>query len=373
MGQGLAPTMPKKPGSRRSGVSGKASAKAIAPNAFVALLPAVQRDVDARLRSYFEAELGSARRHGGEVGELVAVIRDVCLRGGKRLRPALAVAGFRAVDEGQSFTPALEAGLVLELLHTYFLIHDDWMDGDAMRRGGPSAHVLLARRFRSQRIGDASAILAGDYAIALATSALTRLKVPAKNCMAVSECFAEMQLAAVAGQQLDLTGGDGDVELTYALKTGSYTVAGPLRLGALLAGGRRRTLEALSAYARPLGVAFQLRDDLLSAFGDPAQTGKPLGNDLKSGKRTALIAHALRRARGKDRTLIRAVLGNPRASERALRQAVEAIERSGAREIVERRIDELVQASLGELDGAVSKQGRALLEGAARALTARRT
>jgi geranylgeranyl diphosphate synthase type I len=183
-----------------------------------------------------------------------------------------------------------------------------------------------------------------------------------------------MQVDAVLGQQLDMLSSAADIERVYELKTASYTVRGPLRLGALLAGGNTRLLTALDRYALPVGVAFQLRDDLLSAFGDPKETGKPFGSDLRSGKKTVLLSTAFKRARGREHRLLKRVVGNPRASDRDVRQAVEALERTGARATVERRIDELTASALLALRaGRLSPDGLALLEGAARALTLRKS
>ena len=184
--------------------------------------------------------------------------------------------------------------------------------------------------------------------------------------------FAEMQVDAVAGQHLDVLGRSRDVEKVYELKTSSYTVRGPLRIGALLAGGGPRLLTTLDHFAAPVGVAFQLRDDLLSAFGDPAQTGKPFGSDLRSGKHTVLLAAAFKRARGRDHRRLRAIVGNAKATHAELRQAIEVIERCGARAAVEQRIDELSLAGLAALRaGKLSAEGIAMLEGATRALTSR--
>jgi geranylgeranyl diphosphate synthase type I len=277
----------------------------------------------------------------------------------------------RSASPRAALAPALDAGVALELLHTYFLIHDDWMDGDRVRRGGPSVHVALAERFQSEHKGNASAILAGDYAVALATDALSRIELPLSSVRDVFGAFAEMQLGAVAGQQLDMVGQGRDVELGYALKTGSYTVEGPLKLGALLGGAKPELLATLARYARPAGVAFQLRDDLLSLFGDPAQTGKPLASDLMSGKKTLLLRLALRRAKPAERARIDKVLGNARAKEAALRSALAAIEASGAPELVEQRIAELSEQALAQLSG-LGSEGRALLTGATEALSRRR-
>ncbi|HEX3777132.1 MAG TPA: polyprenyl synthetase family protein [Polyangiaceae bacterium] len=359
--------------SRRTKVMPKAQAKALPQNAFAALLPTVQTEVEIRLRGFLETRLDIARRHGPEVLEMVSAVRDLCLRGGKRFRPALLAAGYRATDEKAALEPALDAGVALELLQAYLLIHDDWMDGDLVRRGGPAVHAQLAKRFRSQHKGEASGVLAGDYASAVALEALSQVEMRRAAAPAAMACFAEMQLDAIAGQQLDVIGGEYDVELAYQLKTGSYTVRGPLRLGAILAAASPSTLRTLDRFALPVGVAFQLRDDLLSAFGEPKQTGKPLGNDLRAGKRTALLVAGLKLARGKELRALRHAVGNRSASEREVRTALGVLESTGARAAIEARVDELSAAGLRALKTGVTRQGALLLAGAAEALTTRRS
>ena len=346
---------------------------ALPANPFLSLLSAVQAEVDQRLRGFLETRLDIARRHGPEVLEMVSAVRDLCLRGGKRLRPALLVAGYRSASQRAELEPAFDAGVALELLQAYLLIHDDWMDGDLVRRGGPAVHAHLAKHFRSEHKGHASGILAGDYASAVALEALSRVAMKPSAALPAFACFAEMQLDAIAGQQLDLIGGEYDVELAYQLKTGSYTVRGPLRLGAILASAGDKTMQALDRFALPIGVAFQLRDDLLSAFGKPKQTGKPLGNDLRAGKRTALLAAGLKLARGKDLRALKLAVGNAKATEAQLRSALSVLETSGARAMIEARVSELSQTGLRELERGVSRQGVELLSGATEALTARRS
>ena len=350
-----------------------AQAKALSQNPFFALLPTVQTEIEIRLRGFLETRLDVARRHGPEVLEMVSAVRDLCLRGGKRLRPALLVAGYRAASEKADLEPALDAGVALELLQAYLLIHDDWMDGDLVRRGGPAVHAQLAKRFRSEHKGHASGILAGDYASAVALEALSHVDMKGQVALSALACFAEMQLDAIAGQQLDLIGGNYDVELAYQLKTGSYTVRGPLRLGAILASATPGTLLRLDRFALPVGVAFQLRDDLLSAFGEPKRTGKPLGNDLRAGKRTALLVAGLKLARGKELRTLKHAVGNASASDAQVRAALAVLESSGAKAAIEARVDELSAAALREIKRGVTKQGALLLAGAAEALTARRS
>lgn len=304
---------------------------------------------------------------------MVRELSDLCRRGGKRLRPALLSAGFRAVRPRGSLEIALDASLSLELLQAYFLIHDDWMDGDVERRGGPTVHAALTRRLKSEHQGSASAILAGDYAAALAQELLSELPLRPGVLSPVLGCFAEMQLSAVAGQQIDLLARAKNIEQAYALKTGSYTVRGPLRLGALLGGASAATLAALDRFSEPLGIAFQLRDDLLNVFGDPKVSGKRLGGDLRAGKRTLLTMEALLRTRGAERRILERVLGNPRARAADLHRACEVLERSGARARVEARIVTLSERALGALGGRIPEPGRTLLAGAVAALAFRGT
>jgi len=358
--------------SKRTRRRRKGHAKAIPPNPFVAMLSTVQRDIDQRLESYFADQLELVAPHGREVTAMVASLARLCLRGGKRVRPALLVAGFRLAQPEGDVEPALDAGLAVELLHTYLLVHDDWMDGDALRRGGPSVHTELAKRFKDEHRGHASAILAGDFASGLALEVLSRVAVPPAHGMALVQAFAEMQQHAILGQQLDVAATEHDPEDAYALKTGSYTVRGPLRLGALLGGAKPSTLKALDGFAGPVGIAFQLADDLLSAFGNPGATGKARGNDLRAGKRTPLVLEALRRARGRDRRHLTQTLGKARATESEIERALDILGRTGARKKTEARIEELLAEGFRALGTGVTRRGRELLEGAALALTARR-
>jgi len=302
---------------------------------------------------------------------MVGAFSDLCRRGGKRLRATLVVAGAIAASPRVELDAALDAGVALELLQAYFLIHDDWMDGDAMRRGGPSVHTMLARRFKDQRKGDASAILAGDYGVALATGVLAGLSISPELHRPLFDCFARMQRSAVAGQQIDIIARAEDVERAYALKTGSYTVRGPLELGAILAGGSAATLGSLGRFAGPLGIAFQLRDDLLGAFGRPETTGKPFGNDIRAGKRTALLVRALAAARGRDRKLIQRVVGNAEAREDEVNAVLSLFEHTGARAEVELRVKKLAGEALRALGRSVTPRGRELLSEAVGTLTDR--
>lgn len=338
------------------------------------MLETVRREIDARLAGLLDAKVDAAREHGPEVVDMVRAVRDLSVRGGKRLRAALVVVGYRAANAAADLEPALDAGVAIELLHTYFLIHDDWMDNDDVRRGGPTVHTVLEKRYGSKALGHACAVLAGDYAVALATEALSRIEVPAERLPRVFGAYAQMQADAVAGQQLDVVGRSADAEKTYTLKTGSYTVAGPLRMGAILAGGSPKLIAGLERFALPAGVAFQIRDDLLSAFGDPAETGKPFANDIRTGKKTLLVERGLGLARGKDLKALERALGNPDASDAELQRAAYVLEQSGARAAAEQRTSELAAQALRAIeDIGLPETRKRLLVGAVEALLERRS
>jgi geranylgeranyl diphosphate synthase type I len=211
-------------------------------------------------------------------------------------------------------------------------------------------------------------VLVGDLGNAFAVEAMSRVEAPAARLALVLNAFAQMQSDAVAGQQLDVVARKADIEKTYALKTSSYTVAGPLRMGALLAGGSMEFIGELERFALPVGIAFQLRDDILSAFGDPKATGKPFANDIRSGKRTLLMQLALAKAHPRDRKILKRAWGNPAASKKELADAVSALERSGARKAVEERIESYAARATESVERLEVPDSRGLLRGAVLAL-----
>ncbi len=352
----------------------------------------VRTRTDAWLASWLAVRVSEARRRGADVGAVADAIRQLVLRGGKRMRAVLLAAVYDGCGGEGGLDRIAPAGAALELLQAYLLAHDDWMDGDDVRRGGPSIPAMMRDRFGKhgdaaptihpmpsasatpgQNRADAASILAGDLAAAWALGSMLELTLaPARVVLAMRE-LGRVEEHVVQGQVLDVcavAGDRGDVEAGYALKTASYTVRGPIIMGARLAGASDDEVAALTAFAEPLGVAFQLRDDVLGTFGDARNMGKPSGGDLRKGKRTALVVDAMRDPRAGP--LLSRVLGRPDASPEETTAAVAGLESSGARARVEERIATLVIQSLKELDRVrLTATGRSLLAQAVVALTAR--
>ncbi len=348
-----------------------------ADESFVALLASVRSAVDDRLAAWLAPRVAAAAKISADVALAAEAARGLALRGGKRMRAALVVAGFEALAPApsSSWASCMPGMLAIELLQTYLLIHDDWMDDDDVRRGGPAVHVLLREQLGDRALGDAAAILAGDLASAWAQEALFESSLPAEHVLSASRAYARIQTEVVTGQLAEMMAGRPGratpprVETVHALKTASYTVTGPLLIGAALAGADASASAAVERFGRPLGVAFQLRDDLLGIFGDPQATGKPIWNDLRQGKRTALVAELLREPSGAE--LLDRVLGKPDASHDDLRAVVDAMVSSGAKERVERRVDELcdeARQAIYSIAWPIAEPARSWLVGAVRAL-----
>lgn len=305
------------------------------------LEPAIARWLEARAVPVADPSLGHIRN---EVINLVT-------RGGKRLRPALVALAYWGIAGGtieDALARTLGAQISMELLQAYLLIHDDWMDQDDVRRGASTAHVALGRAFGGKRFGDSAAIVAGDYASALSQRALLESDVAPDRLVAAARVFADMHEQVVLGQGMDLVAvlrssleDEAEfVDKIHEYKTASYTVSGPLAIGATLAGASSELLAQVTAFGRSAGIAFQYRDDLLGTFGDPTVTGKGALADLRQGKRTILTAELP--STGVSRDVYERVL-LARASDEDLATVRAALEASGAKERVEARIRVLVE------------------------------
>jgi geranylgeranyl diphosphate synthase type I len=284
----------------------------------------IRRHVDAILQRFFVSKCEEATPLSPQAIDLVTEVRDLTMRGGKRLRPIVTAAAYRAASGVTDLSPTFEVGAALELLQTYLLIHDDWMDGDDERRGGPAVHYAFQKKHSDDHLGASLGILAGDLASTFGWELLLDASFPKGRRNEGLGLFIRIQKEVFAGQQLDLMT-DVDVERMHDLKTGSYTTRGPAELGGILADAGAAGMQSLRAWAAPLGVAFQLRDDLLGTFGNVQQTGKP-GDDLRHGKHNAVVA-AFRRLGPSEaeQTVLERVWGHVDATDDEIRAATEVL------------------------------------------------
>jgi geranylgeranyl diphosphate synthase type I len=293
-------------------------------------------------------------------------LRGLVLAGGKRLRPAFCHWAFVGAGGDPDDAAVTDAGAALELLHSFALIHDDIMDGSPTRRGVAATHIVFQELHRAntwhgenRRFGEGVAILVGDLAFVYADLLLQGAPP------AAADVFNELRLEVNIGQYLDLLGTvrrDATVEAARRIcvyKSGRYTTERPLHLGAALADRLPELQSRLTAYGAPLGEAFQLRDDLLGVFGDSSVTGKPVGEDLREGKPTALYALAAAEADGTAAELLSRRFGSADLDDDEVAALQTVLVGTGAKAKVEGRIAELLDQSLAALaDVPIDAQAR---------------
>ena len=327
--------------------------------------PLFRKRVDQALVSFVDSRRAVLTAVGPELEPFVDAAAGFVV-GGKRLRPQLCLAGW-LVAGGDPDDAGLDiAAAAFEWLQASALVHDDLMDASDTRRGRPSVHrAFEAQHHDEGAVGDAAgfgasaAVLLGDLLLSwademhtVASSASPSLSAHPPHVAAARGYWDLCKAEVVAGQFLDVVGQTrpslsvAEAMRVIRYKTAKYTVERPLHVGAALAGADERLITALTAVALPLGEAFQLRDDVLGVFGDPAVTGKPSGDDLREGKRTVLVARTAELTDEEGRTLLHDGLGHVEHVDEVRR----LIESSGALEAVEADIIELERRALVAID-----------------------
>jgi len=319
-------------------------------------LPALEKE----LRASYVRE---GRNAPATIRPYLGVNEEFTLRGGKRFRAVLVLAGYHFAT-GRTPRPALPAAAALEHFQSWMLVHDDIIDHSEERRGGPTVHRLLAEEHRrelrqgsSEEYGTGVGITLGDLEEPFTVDGILGSRAsPVARMAAVAE-YVRMTRLTAYGQLLDIRNGtldpgavtETDVLDVHRLKSAMYTVACPLRIGATLGRMGRSGLADLEAFGTDVGIAFQLRDDVLGAGFDAESSGKS-ANDLTEGKRTLLVVRAWARANSADRDRLRRVLGNSQATPEDVERARDVIRETGSLEHSERRITELTARALRRVD-----------------------
>jgi geranylgeranyl diphosphate synthase type I len=345
-------------------------------------LAAIARRTEHRLVELLAGERARWSELDPDLAEPLDRLTDAVTAGGKRLRPAFVHWGFAGADDAalhNGAAPAVvDAGAALEMLHTFALIHDDVVDDSDTRRGLPAMHMCfgahhLAGGYRGEatRFGEGVAVLVGDLAHVYADVLAVGFPPAA---MAV---WNELRIELNIGQYLDVLGtarGDTDPARAARIaryKSAKYTIERPLHLGAALAGRLDDLADAYSRYGVPLGEAFQLRDDVLGVFGDEAVTGKPVGNDLREGKPTPLLALAVARASAAQRAMLELV-GWPDLDRGDIDRCQQILVDTGAVAEIESEIERRRDVAIGAIAAApIGEAARSALVDLAWYVTAR--
>ena len=308
--------------------------------------------VDLKYKHSVEKELEKFfilnRKVNEDISELSGVLNkleEYTLRDGKRIRAVLIVVGYLACG-GKNIKEIIKVATSAELLQSFFLIHDDIMDGDDMRRGGLAIHTQYMKRY-NERVSENLALMMGNISFCLSLEPLLNSSFNNSRKIAAIKEFMNIAKHTCYGQSLDILGGVKKVDEKYITKihvnkTSRYTISGPLKLGAILAGADNKILDSFARFGLSLGRAFQVRDDILGAFGNKKKLGKPVGSDFKEGKKTLLVIRA-------NSHYVDKMIGR-NLSKKDIKKIREIILASGSLEYSKNLIDRLINSSKEELD-----------------------
>ena len=294
-----------------------------------------------------ETECNRSIRNAKKLGEAnvyyYKAAKEFLIRGGKRLRPVSFILAYLGVAGRKNLKEAVKAALSIELMHNGTLSHDDIMDQDRLRRGGPTSWVVFSDWYKkkfgiigAEHFGESIAILQGDTFTSFGFSQLFDRNFPAKQVLETARCMNKYYTIVVEGQLRDMVFEKMKKEIDEKeylnmvnMKTGALFEAAVV-MGATLAGAPQKKIELLKKYAVPVGQAFQIQDDILGVFGKPEKFGKPTDSDIKEGKRTLLVIRALQKAKPAERRIIQRTLGNRKARPSEVDAVRRIMQKTGA-------------------------------------------
>ncbi|MBN2457535.1 polyprenyl synthetase family protein, partial [Candidatus Woesearchaeota archaeon] len=355
--------------------------------------------VDAALESYFKKKETSLKSLAPISKTILSDLKEYTLRGGKRIRAILVIFGYKAFSgrcsccrdpPALSASPAvpgslapaqpspgssashypptfasekeiIKAAAAVELMQSFLLVHDDIIDNDDLRRGKPTLHRIYSERYSASssaptELGKGIAIVAGDLLSALGNEILADSGFPQKNKLEAIRIFNNAVMVTCFGQVMDTLSSHSDdwseaeIDWIHKMKTAVYTLEAPLHIGAALAGAGPCELAGLSGFAIPLGRAFQIQDDMLGLFGNEEKLGKPIGSDLREGKKTLLITEAIRRACHEDKSFLKHVLGKKDISQDEIKRTVDIVRDTGSLEYSRKKAETLINESKKALE-----------------------
>lgn len=314
-------------------------------------LSEMSAELDGPIKKYIENE---------EPANLIEATKQYPYAGGKRMRPAMVLACCSAV--GGDRNKAVPLAVAVEYIHNFTLVHDDLMDGDEKRRGMDTIHV---------NYGMPTAVLAGDALFAKSFQIIAELDVPAEAMRNVLRYVTKAVWDLARGQQMDINN-EGNIVTeevyieTIRLKT-SVLFAAAAAGGAIIGGADEKTVKAINEYAIDLGLGFQMYDDYLGIAGDTSKTGKSVGNDIRKGKCTVMVTHAVKNIKDpKELEEFKKILGKIDASEKEISRALEILKKAGSIEYGLRLAREKVDKAIKKIEFLPPSKDKEFMIGLAR-------
>ncbi|HLM83603.1 MAG TPA: polyprenyl synthetase family protein [Candidatus Bathyarchaeia archaeon] len=321
--------------------------------------------VDRRLAEYFSEKIKEAKKIDPLAVQAIKNIRDLTLAGGKRVRASFMYWGYKAAQPTRSFGEAsgrrddekiIEASMSIELTNIFLLIHDDIIDRDDFRHGVKTIHKRyenLARRFYKQtdpiHFGDSMALVVGDMAAAAGNEIIFNSRFSPERILKALDKLQDIISVTVGGELMDVIlearrrATEEEILKVHENKTAKYTVEGPLHLGAMLAGADKKILSVLSAYSIPVGIGFQIQDDILGVFGNEKKLGKPICSDLRKGVQTLLVSKAVENGNLSQRRILKRLIGKADATEGDIETFKKIVIETGSLDYSKKMSEELVR------------------------------
>ncbi|MFH1201095.1 MAG: polyprenyl synthetase family protein [bacterium] len=308
----------------------------------IELLKNFREKFEPFLQDYFDEKFRQAGKIDPTTQEAVGMIRDYTMSGGKRIRPAFLYYSYLAMG-GKSNEKIFKTSMAIELLHSFFLIHDDVIDKDTSRHGTATIHERykkIAQKYNFAKdkthFGNSMAIVAGDMAIPTAYEIILNQKFSSEITLKVIKQIQKIIFTTISGEMLDVTMSyknkvtEKQILEMQERKTAHYTFEGPIFLGCILAKAPESCFNLFSKYALPLGKAFQIKDDILGVFGSEKEIGKTVGSDITEGKKTLLVLKALEKGNKKQNKFIKQCLNKKNISKKEIEKFRKVIRETGS-------------------------------------------
>ncbi|MFZ5982493.1 MAG: polyprenyl synthetase family protein [Patescibacteria group bacterium] len=340
---------------------------------------------DKELKAFFLKAIQECSKRDKFITDALKLVSRNVLSGGKRVRPALMYWGYVGVG-GREIEKMIRTAVSIELIHSFLLIHDDIMDRDLIRHGEDTvnyAYEKVGKRFfgakDARHFGDSIALTIGDMVAALGNQVIFESKFEPEIIMKALSKLQDIVSLTVIGQSKDIymeyrgKATEKEVLEMYEYKTARYTFEGPLQLGGILGGASSKTLESFSRFSIPLGIAFQIQDDILGIFGTEKEIGKSVGSDIREGKQTLLVVKALEMGNAKQKKRLRELLGSSDIRKKEVEEFRKIISDTGALFYARKMVEKLIKKGKGEIEKtAVGQPAKEFLLGMARYMIERK-
>lgn len=309
----------------------------------IKLLKIFKNKFEPILQRYFDEKIYQAGKIDITTKEAVDMIKDYTMSGGKRIRPAFLYYSYLATGGHKEFEKILKISIAIELFHSFLLIHDDIFDKDTSRHGVATIHERykkIAEKYNVTRdrthFGNSMAIMLGNMTASMAYEIILNADFKSDLILKALNKIQKIVFMTISGQMIDVTmsyeneATERKIFKMNERKTAHYTFEGPIQLGCILAGASESYIDLFSAYALPLGKAFQIKDDIMGIFGNEKKIGKSVGSDISENKKTLLVAKALQNGNKEQKKIIKKYLGKENISKKEIEEFKKIIKETGS-------------------------------------------